>query len=69
MNIIIREENKNDHNNHEDYYPRFGFKLASNYGIKIPFEVPNNAFMATELVEGGLDGVEGVVIYSKAFFE
>lgn len=54
---------------HDQYYPRFGFKKASDYGIKAPFEVPDSAFMALELVEGGLSGVEGMVEYSSAFFE
>lgn len=54
---------------HDQYYPRFGFKKASSYGIKAPFDVPDSAFMVLELVEGGLRGVEGIVEYSSAFFE
>ena len=34
---------------HSDYYPRFGFVPASTFGIKSPFEVHDNAFMALEL--------------------
>ena len=52
---------------HESYYPKFGFKLASSYGIKPPFEVPDEAFMALELNDGDLDGVSGIVEYSRAF--
>lgn len=52
---------------HEHYYPKFGFLPASKYGIKCPFEVPDEVFMALELVEGGLEGVHGTVKYPKEF--
>lgn len=54
---------------HEHYYPKFGFKKASNYGIKAPFDVPDEAYMILELIPNSLNGVNGVVEYSKAFFE
>ncbi len=54
---------------HENYYPKFGFEKASKYGVKAPFEVPDEAFMILELLPGGLNGVSGIVEYSKAFFE
>ncbi|WP_369903218.1 GNAT family N-acetyltransferase [Bacillus manliponensis] len=54
---------------HENYYPKFGFKRASLWGIQAPFEVPDEAFMALQLQEGALQNVSGVVQYSKAFFE
>lgn len=54
---------------HDQYYPRFGFKRASLWGIKAPFEVPDEAFMALELEARSLDGITGTVIYSKEFFE
>lgn len=54
---------------HEKYYPNFGFKRASLWGIKAPFDVPDEVFMAMELKEGILKDVNGVVRYSKAFFE
>ncbi|MDU5110211.1 MAG: N-acetyltransferase [Clostridium sp.] len=54
---------------HENYYPKFGFEKASKYGVKAPFEVPDEAFMILELLPGGLNGVSGIVKYSKAFFE
>ncbi|MED0963098.1 N-acetyltransferase [Bacillus paramycoides] len=53
---------------HQEYYPRFGFKKASDWNIKAPFEVPDEVFMAMELRENALQGVEGVVQYSEAFF-
>ena len=50
-----------------DYYPRFGYQKASDYGIKSPTPVPDDVFMAKPLVDGGLDGLHGMVQYSKAF--
>ncbi len=52
---------------HPTYYPRFGFKPASLYGIKALFEAPDEAFMIMELVPGALKGVSGVLIYPKTF--
>ena len=54
---------------HSSYYPRFGYRPASQWKITAPFEVPNEAFMVMELVEGGLDGVSGEIEYAKEFFE
>jgi predicted N-acetyltransferase YhbS len=54
---------------HKDYYPKFGFKQASLWNIRPPFEVPDEVFMALELTERSLEHVEGVVHYSKAFLE
>ncbi len=52
---------------HADYYPRFGFKPAKRYGLRSPFTVPDEAFMAMALVPGGLDDICGVVRYPAAF--
>jgi predicted N-acetyltransferase YhbS len=54
---------------HKDYYPKFGFKPASLWNIRAPFEVPDEVFMALELSHNSLDKVQGVVHYSKAFLE
>ena len=54
---------------HSDYYPRFGFKRASIWGIKCPFEVPDEAFMAIELVEDSLKNKKGYVQFPKEFME
>ncbi|QWG34471.1 GNAT family N-acetyltransferase [Bacillus mycoides] len=54
---------------HPEYYPKFGFKKASDWNIKAPFEVPDEVFMVMELRENALQGVEGVVQYSSAFSE
>lgn len=50
-----------------DYYPRFGYRNASGYGIKSPTPVPDDVFMAKPLVDGGVDGVHGMVHYLQAF--
>lgn len=54
---------------HKDYYPKFGFEAASQWNIKAPFDVPDDVFMAIELVENGLRGISGVVKYPKEFEE
>ncbi|QIW20042.1 GNAT family N-acetyltransferase [Bacillus thuringiensis] len=54
---------------HPEYYPKFGFKKASEWNIKAPFEVPDEVFMVIELSENALQGVEGIVQYSSAFAE
>ncbi|MGW6385149.1 GNAT family N-acetyltransferase, partial [Peribacillus butanolivorans] len=54
---------------HPEYYPKFGFEKASLWGIKAPFEVPEEAFMALELQANALYNISGVVEYPSAFFE
>lgn len=54
---------------HPAYYPRFGYVRASAFGIRLPFEVPDEACMAIELVPGSLKGAGGTVVYPKEFFE
>ncbi|MCH4886146.1 N-acetyltransferase [Acidaminobacter sp. JC074] len=48
---------------HKDYYPKFGFELASKYGIECPFKVPDENYMYLKIS----DSDSGVVEYSKAF--
>lgn len=52
---------------HKDYYQRFGFRPAKKWGIEAPFNIPDNAFLALELVEDGLKDVKGIVKYAKEF--
>jgi putative acetyltransferase len=52
---------------HPEYYPRFGFKPATEYDLEAPFEVPDDAFLALELLPGALKNVRGRVKYSPAF--
>lgn len=52
---------------HPDYYPRFGFVRASRYHIRVPFDVPDEAFMVLELTPGALDQVSGELHYAPEF--
>jgi len=52
---------------HEEYYPRFGFKQASEFGIIPPFDVPDENFMALELFPDTLSGISGKVKYHPLF--
>ncbi len=54
---------------HEKYYPKFGYKMTKNYGIKLPFEVPDENCMLIELTENALKDVTGTVAYPKEFYE
>lgn len=54
---------------HETYYPRFGYKMAKDYEVRLPFDVPDENCMLIELTEGALAGVSGIVVYPKEFFE
>lgn len=52
---------------HPEYYPRFGFTPAVRFAISCPYEVPEEAFMITELEPGYLSGAGGRVKYHAAF--
>jgi len=52
---------------HAAYYPRFGFVPASRFGLGCEYDVPDDVFMAVELVEGALAGHAGTVRYHPAF--
>ena len=52
---------------HPQFYPRFGFRPASESGIQAPFSVPSEAFMALALVPGALSWASGVVAYPPEF--
>lgn len=54
---------------HEKYYPRFGYRLAENFGISLPFDVPRENCMAIELQPNALENIQGEVVYPKEFFE
>jgi putative acetyltransferase len=55
---------------HIHYYPRFGFKRGSIYGLKTQWEgVPDEAFMAVILNESVMSGVSGVAKYRDEFDE
>jgi len=53
---------------HPEYYPRFGYKPASTWGIKTQIPLPSDdVFMAVELTEGGLSKVSGMVVFPPEF--
>jgi putative acetyltransferase len=51
---------------HADYYPRFGFEPADALGIKAPFDVPPEAWMAYRL-PAYTPEARGTVMYPDAF--
>ena len=52
---------------HASYYPRFGFKTSTCFGIRSAFDVPEEAFMVVELQPGYLDNRSGVAHYHPVF--
>lgn len=52
---------------HADYYPRFGYQRCVDFGIKLPFEAPDENCMVLGLQDDSLVGVAGEVVYSEAF--
>ena len=53
---------------HPKYYQSFGFKLASNWKIGLDADCSSKYLFALELVEGGLDGISGIVEYCPPFY-
>ncbi len=53
---------------HEKYYPKFGYEMTKKYGIKLPFDVPDENCMLIELTENALENVSGIVEYPKEFY-
>lgn len=51
---------------HPDYYLRFGFKPASEWGLKSNLAIPEDALTAMELSDGALAG-GGEVVYPDRF--
>jgi len=54
---------------HPDYYPRFGFIKASDKGLKLPFDAPNETFMVYEIVPNSLTGIMGTIEFPPEFAE
>jgi putative acetyltransferase len=52
---------------HPQYYPRFEFVPASSYDISSVYDVPDEVFIALELIPGALSGKAGKMYYHKAF--
>lgn len=54
---------------HKDYYPRFGYRKAIDFGIEFPFDAPHEFCMVAELLPDAFESVCGTVRYPSAFFE
>ena len=50
----------------EKYYTKFGYIPAIKFGIKAPFDVPNENFMAIKLNDTNTE-IKGIVKYTKEF--
>ena len=50
----------------QNYYSKAGYVPASYYGIKAPFEVPNENYMAIKLNDTNAE-IAGIVEYAKEF--
>jgi putative acetyltransferase len=52
---------------HAEYYPRFGFRPASEYGITCEWDVPDEVFMLLVLNEAKMRGASGLAKYRPEF--
>lgn len=53
---------------HPDYYPRFGFTPAADFGLRSEYaDAPPEAFMALEMQPDALDAAHGTVRFHPAF--
>ena len=52
---------------HTNYYPRFGFTPARDFGITCEWDVPAEAFMVLVLDQAKIDGVSGLAKYRHEF--
>lgn len=54
---------------HPTYYHKIGFKRASTFGLRLPFEVPDESFFALELKPHSLADTSGTIEYQLPFWE
>jgi putative acetyltransferase len=52
---------------HPEYYPRFGFRPSSEWGIRSEYDVPEEVFMMLELSPDYLQNKQGTIRYHAAF--
>ncbi|RRG17790.1 N-acetyltransferase [Weissella viridescens] len=50
-----------------NYYQQFGYRPASQFGIKAPMEVPDEYFQIKPMREGSLTDVQGTLKYAPEF--
>ena len=63
---LMKEGHSIAHKLGYEYYPKAGYIPASECGIKAPFEVDDESFMALNL-NGSQNKLNGVIEYDKAF--
>ena len=51
---------------HPAYYPRFGFTPASAYGLRCPFDAPDEAFLLRTFGEHAPESFQGMLKYAPA---
>ena len=49
------------------YYSRFGFMPARTFGLGCEYDIPDEYFMALELIDNALGSASGLVRYHSAF--
>ena len=52
---------------HAEYYPRFGFRPANEYGIRCEWDVPDEVFMLLVVNEAKMQGASGLAKYRHEF--
>jgi putative acetyltransferase len=52
---------------HAEYYPRFGFRPASEYGFKCEWDIPDDVFMVLILDQPKMRGVSGLASIATSF--
>jgi len=52
---------------HEDYYPRFGYEIASKHGITQPFPAPDECVMVRFLNDAG-KSITGSAVFPPEFY-
>lgn len=50
-----------------DYYKKFGYNEAKDYGIKPPFELPEEYFLIKEMKMDGIGNSQGTLKYNSSF--
>ena len=52
---------------HPEFYPRFGFRPSSQWGIKCEYDVPEDVFVLLGLAADYLQNKQGIIRYHAAF--
>ena len=52
---------------HPEYYPRFGFEVSTQFGLKSQYDVPEEVFMAQVLGDTTVPDLAGTIVYHACF--